>query len=78
MTLEQFAKKAGVEIIDSPRGFGGKYAYREKDSPNCATCGFKTKNAAYKHWLSGVFGGSTGRAVLALLRSTSTRLPKGE
>jgi hypothetical protein len=69
MNLEQFAKKAGVTLSEcDPKLWGGRVAYQEADTPNCAVCGFRTESAAYKHWLSATFGKSTAKAVLGLLR----------
>ena len=70
MNLEQFAKKAGVSIVECEPSWGGTIAFTEKDSPNTTYCGYKTKEAAYKSWLTGKFGKSTGKAVLALLTKT--------
>ena len=69
MNLEQFAKKAGVTIVECDPSWGGTIAFIEKDSPTTRR-GYKTKEAAYKGWLTGKFGRSTGSAVLALLKKT--------
>ena len=34
MTLEEFAKDAGVIIVDCGPGWGGKIGYKEKEYPN--------------------------------------------
>ena len=67
MNLEQFAKRAGVMIIECDPAWGGDIGYREKGSPNCTVCGFKSEKAAYKHWLVDTFGKHTAKAVLFLL-----------
>jgi hypothetical protein len=68
MTLEEFAKDAGVSIIDCGEGWGGRLGYTEIDFPNCSTCGFKTEKAAYKSWLEDKFGKQTAKAILKLLK----------
>lgn len=67
MNLEQFAKNAGVAIVDVEHGWGGSLGYREKDYPNTTVVGFRTAQAAYKHWLEGKFGKHTAKAVMKLL-----------
>jgi hypothetical protein len=68
MTLEEFAKKCGVTIVDCGRGWTGKYGFKEIDWPNCTTCGFRTESAAYKRWLIEKFGPTTAKVVLKLLK----------
>jgi hypothetical protein len=68
MNLEQFAKKAGVELVDvGPQWGGGRLGYKESDHPNSVVCGFRTSGGAYKHWLQSTFGKNTAKAVLKLL-----------
>jgi len=71
MTLEQFAKSAGVVLTDCDNSWGGKIAFYEKDQPNSLMCGFRSNSAAYKRWLSDTFGLSTGKAVMKLLRASA-------
>jgi hypothetical protein len=73
MTLEQFAKKAGVTIVACDPDWGGRVAYTEKDYPNSTVCGFRSEGAAYKHWLNDKFGPTTAKVLLSLMRSPSTR-----
>lgn len=68
MTLEEFAKSAGVRLEECGPEWGGRIAYRIPDSPNCAWCGYRTEQAAYKAWLVGTFGEHTAKAVMKLLR----------
>ena len=69
MTLEQFAKKAGISLVPcDPKQWGGGIAYECKDTPNVRTCGFRTERAAYRHWLTDAFGQRTAKAVLSLLQ----------
>lgn len=68
MTLEEFAVLAGVEVFNCDVEWGGRFAYRTKDHPNSAVCGFVTKNAAYKGWLASEFGSHLSKAVMKLLR----------
>lgn len=73
MTLEQFAKKAGVVLVAcDKREWGGHIGYTEKSSRRYVVAGFKTKRAAYEHWLEATFGEGPGQAVIALL---NTRAP---
>ena len=74
MNLEQFAKKAGVTIIECDPEWGGLIGYKEKDHPNSATCGFRTTAAAYKHWLDGTFGKRTAKAIMQLLKSPNVQI----
>lgn len=67
MTLEEFAKKAGVELIACEPEWGGRIAYKTPDAPNCCICGFRNAGAAYKHWLENTFGELAGKAVMSLL-----------
>ena len=74
MNIEQFAIKAGVEIFDCGSGWGGHIGYKEKEHPNCAVCGFKTKEAAYKEWLHNTFGKNAAREVVKLLKSSNVKV----
>lgn len=70
MTLEQFAKKAGVQLVKcNAKDWGGPIGYTKKSS-NCTVAGFRSANAAYKHWLESTFGEGPGRAVISLLRQS--------
>lgn len=71
MTLEEFAKKAGVKIIDCGPQWGGRVGYKTADSPNCTMCGYRTVPAAYKGWLKETFGNRTAKAVLELIKETT-------
>ena len=73
MTLEQFAKKAGVSIIEYHSGCGGNLGYTEADRKNTVVGSFRTANAAYKHWLAGTFGKQTSKAILSLLRASEKK-----
>lgn len=68
MNLEQFAKHAGVEIVDCDPDWGGRIGYKTKDHPNCTVSGFRTINAAYKSWLEDAFGKHAAKAVMKLLK----------
>lgn len=70
MTLEEFAKKAGMRLTKCDASWGGTIGYKEADHPNCEVCGFRTEKAAYKHWLSGSFGKKMSSAIEALLKET--------
>ena len=73
MTLEEFAKDAGVSIVDCGEGWGGRLGYTESDYPNSSTCGFRTEKAAYKAWLEDKFGKHTAKAILKLLRKVNRK-----
>lgn len=66
MTLEEFAKKAGVILVEC-KSNGGKLAYTTVDYPNFSVVGFRTANGAYTNWLESTFGKQTSKAVLSLL-----------
>ena len=68
MTLEEFAKSAGVRIVECGPEWGGRIAYKTPDSPNTTWCGFRTERAAYKAWMEGTFGKHAAKAVLKLLK----------
>lgn len=72
MTLAEFAKDAGVEIVlVDPKDWGAKFAYTTADHPNCKVCGFSTEQSAYKHWLSSTFGKRTAKAIQKLMREAA-------
>lgn len=68
MTLEDFAKQAGVTLGECGPEWGGRVSYAVADHPNCRYCGFRTPKAAYKHWLDNSFGETTSKAILTLLK----------
>lgn len=74
MNLEQFANSAGVTLIECDPEWGGGIGYKEKDFPNSAVCGFRTKQAAYKNWLNAKFGEHTAKVVMKLLKQSTTNL----
>lgn len=67
MTLEEFAKEAGVKVVPSTYQEGG-FDYQEADAPNTTITGFSSKDMAYRFWLIDTFGKTTGYAVLKLLK----------
>jgi hypothetical protein len=72
--LKDFAKRAGVRIVKvSAADWGGSIGYIEKGYPNYTTCGFRTENAAYTHWLQSTFGRFAAKAVLDLMRCVDSR-----
>ena len=77
MNLEQFAKEAGVTLIECGPEWGGRIGYKEKDYPNSSVCGFRTENAAYKHWLENTFDKNTAKAVTKLLKTSNSEV-KGD
>lgn len=73
MNLEQFAKKAGVELVECGKEWGGRIGYKTKDHPNCTVAGFRTEAAAYKSWLKSTFGEHAARAVIKLLKPANAK-----
>jgi hypothetical protein len=73
MNLEQFAKSAGVTLIECDLEWGGRIGYKEKDFPNRAVCGFQNEQAAYKSWLKSTFGEHTAKAVMKLLKPSNEK-----
>lgn len=67
MNLEQFANLAGVTIVACEKEWGGTIAYTTIDHPNVKYCGFRNKQAAYKHWMSETFGENVCKALLTIL-----------
>lgn len=70
-TLKDFATAAGVTIVEVGPGWGGKIGYSEVDWPNATVCGFRTENAAYKHWLVEKFGEQGSKVILKLLKEAN-------
>ena len=68
MNLEEFVIEAGIIIENCGSGWGGRVGYTTKDRPNSCTCGFRTKNAAYKGFLKDTFGENASKAILKLLK----------
>lgn len=73
MTLEQFAKAAGVSLVECDGNWGGHIGWRAVDHPNSTYCGYKTEQAAYKSWLESSFGKQTAKAVIKLLQKTERK-----
>ena len=71
MTLEEFAKQAGVVIVDCGPNWGGRVGYKSSADCNCTFCGYRTSAAAYKGWLKDTFGEGAAKAVLKLLKEKS-------
>lgn len=68
MTLEEFAKKAGVKVVLS-MDEDGEFDYQAEDSPNTTVTGFSSEKAAYRFWLIETFGKKTAAAIRALLKN---------
>ena len=73
MNLKQFAKQAGVSIVECDPAYGGTVAYKCSDAPNTTYCGYQTEDAAYKGWMKGAFGEQTAKAILSLLKQTEKK-----
>lgn len=76
MNLEQFAKTAGVTLIECWPEWGGRLGYKEADHPNSSVCGFKTADSAYKHWMESNFGKRTAKAVAKLLTPSNSTVQR--
>ena len=70
MTLQEFAIKCGVTLVECDPEWGGRIGYKEVRYPNSTTCGFKSKTAAYKSWFESNFGEQASRIVLKLLKDS--------
>ena len=70
MTLEEFAKQAGMTLIECEPEWGGRVGYKTKDHPNSSVCGYRTAKSAYKGWLNSEFGENNAKAILKLLKET--------
>ena len=71
MNLEQFAKSAGVTLVECGPEWGGRIGYKDKEYPNCTVAGFHTEQAAYKSWLKDTFGERAAKAVTKLLKPSN-------
>lgn len=69
MTLEDFAKDAGVTLFRCDPEWGGTWGYKSEDYPNTSYCGFRSANAAYKGWAEGTFGKRSTKALLKLFKN---------
>lgn len=67
ITLRQFANNAGVKIIKSEPGWGGRWSYTTADYPDCVISGFKTVDEARKEWATSTFGEQAAKALFSLL-----------
>ncbi len=67
MTLEEFAKNAGVVIIEcnteDTEKWDGGFGYTTKSHPNSSYMGSKSKRAAYERWLINTFDEDTAKAL---------------
>ena len=73
MTLEEFAKLAGMEIVVCDKECGGTVGYTTTEYPNCTIAGFRTEKAALKSWLKETFGDRAGKAVIKLLKQSEVK-----
>lgn len=67
MTLEEFAREAGVKVVPSMDDEGG-FDYQEEDAPNTTITGFGSIAAAYSFWLTETFGNRTAGVIRKLLK----------
>ncbi len=69
MTLAEFAQSAGATIErTAAREWGGSYAYRTADAPNCLMCGYRSERAALRAWATDTFGERAALALIKLLK----------
>lgn len=73
MTLQDFAEMAGVSVFRCEREWGGTWAYRTPDAPNCSMCGYRSERELYKAWAEDSFGKQATKALIALLRARRQR-----
>lgn len=67
MTLEQFAKLAGVTVIDCDEDkWGGAFGYKERGS-NSSVCGCESPDDCYRSWLERSFGEDASKALASIL-----------
>lgn len=69
MTIEDFAKKAGVVIVSCEPHWGGKFGWKSSIDSNVTNCGFKTEQAAYKNWFYDKFGKECANLVVKLMKN---------
>lgn len=71
MTLEEFAKLAGVTVIDCDEGkWGGAFGYKERGS-NSSVCGCESPDHCYRSWLERSFGEDASKAIISMLKPPS-------
>ena len=75
MTLEEFAKRAGVTLTQCGPEWGGRVGYKTADSPNMSINGFRTEKAALNGWLKDAFGTRTASAILYLIKAAQKDKP---
>jgi len=72
MTLEDFAKLAGVVVIEcDAEKWGGPFGYKERGS-NSSVCGCESPEAAYRSWAERAFGDDAAKALETLLSESAT------
>jgi len=74
MTLKEFAKQCGVEVlIDCDVCWGGKYGWRLIGKSSITVRGYKTEAAAIKGWMREHFGNKAAKVILNMLSKARNR-----
>lgn len=68
MTLADFAKSAGITLETCGPEWGGLWAFRDIDAPNCRWCGYRTEKSAIRRALEEKFGKAGLKAIEKLLK----------
>lgn len=67
MNLKEFAELSGVIVERCDPEWGGTWAYRTKDHPSSAECGYRTEKELYVAWAKETFGKTCYNALKKLL-----------
>lgn len=67
MTLREFAEIAGVRLTRCDASWGGTWAYKTHDNPNCTNAGYRSEAEALKTWGEETFGKVAFKALRNLL-----------
>lgn len=67
MNLKEFATLVGVTVERCDSSWGGTWAYKTADNPNCTWKGYRSEDTLYKAWGEETFGKQTFKALSKLL-----------
>lgn len=73
MTLADFAKSAGITLEACGPEWGGRWAFRDIDAPNCRWCGHRTEQSALQRALEEKFGKAGFKAIKKLLKQCEAK-----
>jgi hypothetical protein len=72
MTLEEFAKLAGVIVIECDAAqWGGGFGYTTKQYPSGRVCGCESPETAYRCWAESAFGDEAAKVLETLLSESA-------